>query len=208
MGVAEQGKYGTLAEDPEPYFWIPFSQRFSTPMTVVIRTAGDPAGYAAELRRIAAALGTGLPVLEFKTLQEHMRIPMLEPQLPAFFLTTLSGIGMILSLAGILGVTAYAVSSRTKEIGIRMAIGAGRMDVLWAILKRSLAVVAVAIAIGLALSIGLGKLVSSLLYGLNPSDPIRLGAVALLMLAAMLVGSLAPAYSAARVDPAITLREN
>jgi predicted permease len=207
VGLAEQGKYGTLAEEPAPYYFIPFAQRFASQMTLVIRTQGEPAEYSVLLRRAAAALEPGMPVIEVRTLQEHMRIPMLEPRIPAFFLTSLSAIGLMLSLAGILGVTAYAVGSRTKEIGIRMAIGARRVDVLWVILRHALGVVAIAILLGTAMSLGYGKLVSSLLYGLDPADPIRLSSIAVLMSVAMLMGSLIPAYSATRIDPAITLRE-
>jgi putative ABC transport system permease protein len=207
VGVAQQGKYGTLAEEPMPYFWIPYSQRFQAQMTLVIRTSGESTGYTATIRREATALEPSLPVIEVKTLEEHMRIPMLEPQIPSFFLTVLSGIGLALSLAGIIGVTTYAVGSRTKEIGIRMAIGARRVDVLWVILKRAMSVVTVAIVIGIVVSIGFGKLVASLLYGLDAGDPLRLGAVALAMSIAMLVGSFIPACSASKVDPAITLRE-
>ncbi|HEV2688067.1 MAG TPA: FtsX-like permease family protein, partial [Bryobacteraceae bacterium] len=206
-GVAEQGKYGTLAEDPAPYFWIPFSQRFAPQMTLVVRTSGESSAYTAVIRREANALEPSLPVIEVRTLEEHMRIPLLEPQIPSFFLTVLSAIGLVLSLAGIIGVTAYAVGSRTKEIGIRMAIGARRIDVLWVILKRAMAVVAIAIVAGVAVSVGFGKLVASLLYGLDPGDPLRLAGVALAMSAAMLMGSFIPAYSASKVDPAITLRE-
>jgi hypothetical protein len=138
VGLAEQGKYITLAEPPAPYYWIPFAQSFQPQMTLLVRAKGEPSRYASVIRGQAATLEPNIPVIEVKTLREHMRIPMLEPQIPAFFLTVLSTIGLVLSLVGIVGVTSYSARRRTREIGIRMAIGARRGDVLWLILRRAL----------------------------------------------------------------------
>lgn len=208
VGLAEQGKYFTLAEEPLPYFWIPFAQRHQAQMTLVVRTRGEPGGYVTAVRRMVAEVDSGMPILEIKTLREHMRIPMLEPQIPAVALTALSAIGLLLSFAGIFGVTMYGTGIRRKEMAIRMAVGAGRGRVLWLVLSGALKVVAIAIVIGTGLSVAFGKLVASLLYGLNPADPLGLAGVALCLTAAMLIGSLLPAYSATTIDPAVTLRED
>ena len=171
-----------------------------------LRTVGDPLSLAGEVRAAIAQVNDKLPILNFTTLRiqtdEALKQEKLIAQLVSFF----GLLGLLLSCVGLYGIMAHAVVRRTNEIGIRMALGAERRDIIWMVLKESLVLVAVGLAVGLPASWAAAQLISSQLFGLKPSDPLTLAtAVVLLTSVAALAGYL-PARKASRVNPLIALR--
>ena len=171
-----------------------------------LRTVGDPLSLSAEVRAAVAQVNDKLPILNITTLRiqtdEALKQERLIAQLVSFF----GLLGLLLSCVGLYGIMAHAVVRRTNEIGIRMALGAERRDIIWMVLKESLLLVAIGLIIGIPAAWAAAHLISSQLFGLKPSDPLTLlTAVTLLTLVAALAGYL-PARKASRVNPLIALR--
>ena len=173
--------------------------------TLELRTAGDPLGLATEVRAAIAQVDDKLPILNLTSriqTDESLRQERLLAQLVSFF----GLLGLVLSCVGLYGIMAHAVVRRTNEIGIRMALGAQRRDITWMVLGESLLLVGAGLVIGVPAAWGAAHLISSQLFGLNPSDPVTLSlAVILLTLVGALAGYL-PARRASRVDPLVALR--
>ena len=182
VGVARDGKYGSLGEDPKPFVFYPQSQLYSAEMAVVVRAQGDPKALAATLRREVKALDATLPVYDVKTLTAHLGTALF-PARAAATLVGLSGsLALLLAAIGLYGVLSYAVSLRTREIGVRVALGAQRQDVVSLVVGRGLKLAGLGAGLGLALAFGLTRFLSFLLYGVSALDPVtfvgRAGAAA------------------------------
>ncbi|HKO61902.1 MAG TPA: ABC transporter permease [Pyrinomonadaceae bacterium] len=209
IGVIGDAKYHSPREPAErtvyrPILQVQDSGAFSN--VFELRTAGDPLSLSGEVRAAILQFNDKLPVLNFTTLKtqtdEALRQERLVAQLVSFF----GLLGLLLSCVGLYGIMAHAVVRRTNEIGIRMALGAERRNIIWMVLKESLLLVGVGLAVGLPASWAAGRLVSSQLFGLTPNDPLTLlFAVMLLSVVGALAGYL-PARKASRVDPLIALR--
>jgi ABC-type antimicrobial peptide transport system permease subunit len=158
------------------------------------------------LRRAIADVDKDIPVSNIKTLEERIsdssRDARAIAQLSGFFAV----FALLLSAIGLYGVMAYNVSRRTREIGIRIAIGAQRQNVLWMVMRESLLVVMIGVILGIPVALGMGHFISSQLFGLSPRDPLTLAAAALFLVAASVVASYLPARRAAEIDPMIALR--
>jgi len=206
VGVVRDGKYRKLTEEPRPFLYLAWGQRHEEQMTFLIQTAGNPRALAGPVRRELQALDKDLPVYDLMTMQEHMRIPLLEPRLTSGLVGGLGLLGLLLAMIGLYGVVSYFVNRRSREFGIRMALGAGRGDVFRLVLRQGLSLVLVGTGIGLAAAFPLARLIASELYGVGPSDPVTFTAVPLLLAAVGALACYLPARRATRVDPITALR--
>ena len=206
IGVARDGKYRTLGEDPRPFLYVPLFQDFDPSVTLVARTAGSPAELAALLPRRLAALDPRVPAFDVKTMDEHLRFALLPARLAAAVLGSFGTVALLLAALGLYGVMSYVVSQRRREVGIRMALGARRSDVIRLVLGHGMRLTVAGAACGLAAALALTRLVSGLLYGISPTDPWTLLGVTGVLAAVAFLSCLLPARRAAGVDPVVALR--
>jgi putative ABC transport system permease protein len=174
--------------------------------TVVARAAGDPAAVISAIRREVQSIDPQLPLFRAGTLADALATTLTQPRFQATLLVVFAAVALLLATVGIYGVTAHAVSQRTQEVGIRMALGARGGDVLRLILRQHLQPALLGIAVGVAAAIALSRYLQSLLYGVRATDPTTLGMMALALLAVALLASWIPARRAMRVDPLVALR--
>ena len=213
IGVVRNSKARTLGEAPTPCAYLfldpnPEGVMSFFGITILVRGAGTPAALEAAVRGEIHALDANLPVFNSETMQTHVDRSMLFPRLLAVLLGVFGIIGIVLATVGLYGVVSYAARARTREIGIRMALGATASSVLGTILRQGLILVGIGLAIGLALSLAISRFTASLLYGIGAKDPFTFIAVPLLMLAVGTVAVLIPARRAARIDPLNALRHD
>ena len=206
IGVVKTGKYRNLAEDPRSFMYFPVTQRRPGIMTLVARTNGDPRNFAGAIRHEMQMLDRTVPLSSVKTMPEHMTWPLWAPNMAASLSLGFGLVALLLSSVGLYSVMAYVVSQRTKEVGIRMALGASRKDVLRMITSQGMRLALIGAVIGLALALALAKVVSSLLIGISGYDLTTFVVVSALLAAVAFVASLLPARRATKVDPLIALR--
>jgi predicted permease len=206
VGVARDGKYQMLTEERLPYIYRPFLQDYEE-MTLHVRLARDADAFLPLLRSEIRAVDSELPIVRLASMRREMAFATFPQRVAATLLGACGGLALLLAAVGLYGVVAYAVSRRTREIGIRMALGAGRHAVVRMVLRGSMKVVAIGLAIGLALSLAAGRAIESFLGDVSFADPIALVAAPLVMIACALVASWLPARRAARIDPMKALRE-
>lgn len=174
---------------------------------LVVRTEGDPLGVASAVRAEIRQMDASLPVSDVRTMDEVVAIALATPRLTGFLLGTFAAIALALAAVGIYGVLAYLVSQRTHEIGIRLALGAERRDVLRLILRHGLTLASMGVAIGVVGAFAVTRLMRGVLYGVEPGDPVTFVAVPAVLLVVALVASLLPARRATRVSPTVALSE-
>jgi len=207
VGVAKDSKYESLREVPKPFFYVPRRQNFSVGAGLYIRTPLSPQTMATALSREVRALDPNLAPYEVITLQEQVDRST-SPQLVAVTLVgILGGLALLLAAIGLYGVMSYAVSQSTRELGLRMALGAGASNVLSLVLSRGLALTAGGVALGAAVALALTRLLGNLLYKVSPRDPLAFGSAFVVMAVASLAACFLPAWRATRTDPARALRD-
>jgi predicted permease len=216
VGVARDGKYKDVREEPrevvavrgEPpnLVYVPFEQDLGEPMTLYVRTVGDPAKMAAAVRREVQAVDANVPVYNVRTLEAQWDESLSQERLVATLASWFGVFALLLASIGLYGVLAYGVTSRTNEIGLRLALGAERGGVIWMVLREALLLVALGVTIGVPAALALGRMVSSLLYGLKPADPLTSSGAVIILFAVAGVASYFPARRASRVDPMVALR--
>jgi predicted permease len=207
IGVCSDGKYNTLAETPQPAVFRPQFRDYDTVVTLVARTKGDPRAVIAALRKEFQAMDPTLPLYDIKTLTEHMKIPLFPARMAANVLGSFGVLALVLAAIGIYGVMSYVVAGRTREIGLRMALGAQLRHVRQLILGQGMMLASIGLAVGLVIVFILARFLTSMLYGVSPTDPITFIAITFLLAAVALVACYIPARRAARVDPMVALRE-
>jgi predicted permease len=205
IGVVPDGKYNTLGEEPKAVVYRPL-RYFDSQFTLVARIAGDPRAVLAALRREVQQLDPTLPIYDVKTLTEHMNIPLFPAKMAAGVLASFGVLALLLAAVGIYGVMSYVVAGRTREIGLRMALGAQSADILRLILRQGMLLAVIGTAIGLAIGFGGTRLLKTLLYGVSAADPMTFAGVTLLLGLVALVACWLPAHRATRVDPMVALR--
>ncbi len=206
VGVVEDGKYASLAEDPQPAMFFPLLQVASSQTALVVRSKNEPRQMAAAIRSKLRGLGAGLPSL-IQTRNEAMNFVLFPSRVATVALGVLGTMGAMLSITGIFGMAAYSVSRRLKELGIRMALGAQRNEVLEAALGRPLKLLAFGSAAGLALGILASRVLASIVYQATPRDPLVLSGVVMIMLLLGLLATWIPAQRALSLNPLTLLRE-
>jgi predicted permease len=207
VGVGPHVHYRTLEAPSRVAFYWPHAQRPSSSMSLAIRTSSDPRTLAEAVRREVLALDPDQPVYKVEPMLDLMADSIAQRRLSMWLLAVFAGLAMLLAAVGIYGVISYSVSQRWREIGIRMALGAGRADVLRLILGQSLLLALTGILIGIAASLALTGLLTSLLFEVQARDPLTFAAVAALLLIVAVAASYLPAYRATAVGPSTALRQ-
>ncbi len=206
VGVAGDGKYNSLGEAPQAAFYRPLLRDYPSSAALVARTTADPKATIAGLRGELQALDSTLPTYDVRTLTEHMDAPLFPYRMAAVVLGSFGVLAVVLAAIGIYGVMSYVVAGRTREVGVRVALGAARSDVLLLIMKQGMSLALIGLAAGLLMGFGVARLIVKLLFGVNPTDPVTfVGVFVLLGLVAALACYL-PARRATKVDPLVALR--
>jgi len=205
-GVMRDGKYFSLGEEPTPFVYTNLRQESGSYLTLVVRTAGEPQGLIGALRSQFQQLDANLPVYNVKTLTEHMAVPLFPARVAAMLLGSFGVLALILAAIGIFGVMSYSVSQRTREIGIRMALGANARGILRLVVGHGLKLIVLGLAIGLAGAFAGTRLMSTLLYGVSATDAVTFVVIALLLTGVALMACYLPARRATKVDPMVALR--
>jgi predicted permease len=209
VGVVGDAKYDSAKEKPDRVVYRPILQvqdQQTYNNVLQLRTAGDPVGLAGEVRSAIAQVDVKLPIRSITSLRAQTDESLKQERLLAQLVSFFGGLGLVLSCVGLYGIMAHAVVRRTNEIGIRMALGAERRNIIWMVLKESLLLVGAGLFIGVPAAWAAAHLISSQLFGLNPGDPVTLSmSVILLTLVAALAGYI-PARKASRVNPLVALR--
>ena len=206
IGVVKDVKYNSLDEEQQPGDYLPFSQNVRLLNEFEVRYSGDTGAMVAAIREAIHDVDYTLPVSDVTTLDEQVARSITNQRLVAQLSSFFGVLAVFLSCIGIYGLMSYVVSRRTNEIGVRMALGAKPVNVLWLVMRESLWLVAVGTAIGVPVALASQRLVASMLFGLRPNEPVTLlGGVGLLLLVAALAGYL-PARRASRIDPMVSLR--
>jgi hypothetical protein len=208
VGVAKDSKYHRVTENPQPYFYIPIRQIFRPEygLTFHVRTSGSVNEAILALRRESAAIDPALTIFDAEPMTEYIAASLFGAKIAANLLTLLSAIGLLLVAMGLYGVLAYSVAQRTREFGVRAAMGAKPRDILVLILRESVRLTLSGAAAGLLLAAISARLVARQVYGISTLDPLSFAGVGLLLVAVAMVASYIPALRAARVNPIVALR--
>ena len=211
VGMVKDSKYFSLSEAPQPYFYMSFDQVHDGSgeggVAFYARTGGDARGFVPVLRREMSAIDPDSGGVTAMPLSDYISAAWFGPRLASMFLGVLGAMSVVLAGVGLYGVMSYSVNQRTREIGIRMALGAGREDVLRMVIGRGLILALSGIAAGLGIALEASPQVAPLLYGVRPADPISIGGAALFLIVVATLASLIPALRATRVDPMVALRQ-
>jgi predicted permease len=206
VGVAKDSKYNGVAEDPQNFIYQPLSQNYTPQATLHVRTAGDAAGLAGAVRAAARELDPSLSVFNVRTLAEQVGNSLQPLETNVIMLAVFGSLALLLASIGLYGVASYSVSQRTREIGVRMALGAQPSSVLGLVLGQGMALVAAGLVIGLVVAYAAAGLMQSLVIGVSTRDPLTFAGTAAVLGAIALLASYIPARRATRIDPLIALR--
>jgi len=206
VGVARDARLVSLGEPPKPHVYRAFAQDSGGVQNILVETASDAGAMLEALRKTVTASAAGARVYGVRPLSEWIDRSYWQVRWEVSMLGTFGGLALLLAAIGLYGVIAYHVTRRTREIGIRMAVGAQPADVLRMVLRQGLALTLVGVAIGLAVSVGLARAMARMLYGVSPTDLPTYAAVSVLWLAVAFAACYLPARRAARVDPTVALR--
>ncbi len=212
VGVVRDDGWQSLQQDARPFYWTASQQSMRLRMFMLAHTDGDPAAHVATVRQIIRSIDPRIPVADIQPLRGYFAAMLYPFQLVAILLAACGGLALLLATLGIYGIISYSVAQRTREVGIRKALGAAGGDILKTVVGEGMAVVAVGLAIGLVMSVALTRVLQSalfdsgLLFGVDATDPLTFTAVTLLLAAVAAVACFIPAQRAARVDPTVALR--
>jgi predicted permease len=206
IGVVPDGKYTSLGEDPKPAVYEPLFRNYGGYVTVVARTRGDAHAALNGLRNTIQQLDPTLPIFSPKTLTEHLGLSLFPARIAAIALGSFGVLALVLAAVGIYGVMSHVVAGRTREIGLRMALGAQLSEVRMLIVRQGMLLAGIGALIGLALALTGARLLKSFLYGVSASDPITFACIAFTLVTIAFLACWIPARRASRVDPMIALR--
>jgi putative ABC transport system permease protein len=205
VGVAADGRYRSLGDVGRLFVYVPLQQLYAPQLTIVARSV-DGRRLATDIRRLLTSMDRNLPIISAQTMEEYGAVGLVPQRIAASVAATLGLVGLVLAAMGIYGVTAYMVARRTREIGIRIALGAQRRDVLRMVLGHGAKLAGVGVAIGLPLAAAASLVLESLLFGVPPIDPLTFAGTVVLFGAMGLAASYLPARRALRVDAMEALR--
>jgi predicted permease len=206
IGVARDIKASTLGEPPTPMVYLPLDEMPDNGMTIYAHTLGSPGPTLAEIHRTVRETDVRIPITYEKTITQHMAFALWPSWMGAVILGTLGVMALLLASVGVYGVMAYSVSQRTRELGIRMALGAQTSQVLQLVLRQGMLLAAIGLGLGLFVAFGSTRLASTFLYGVNPHDPLIFLVVTSLLAMAAFAACYFPARRALKIDPIIALR--
>jgi len=207
VGVARTVKHQFIGEDPRPYIYLPLSQHYDVQFaTLLVRTEGDPMVAASPVREVIRDIDPSMSPMDIRSLTELISFSLIPAKFAAALFGMFGVIALLLASVGLYGVMSYSVSRRTHEIGIRVAIGAQKTDVLRLVLKRGVALTAIGFGIGLVISLASTRLFSSFLYGITSTDLLTFICVCMLLGAVAMLACYIPAHRATKVDPMVALR--
>ena len=206
VGVVGDVRYTSLDAAPDPQVYLPYDGENANLASVVIRTEQDPRGLASLVRTQFAAIDPAQPVFDITTMTQRLDDSIETPRFNMALIAIFAAIALALAMIGIYGVISYLVSQRTHEIGIRVALGAGRSDILWLVLGQGALMILTGLALGVAGSLVLTRYLANLLYGVRPIDPLTMISVAALLIMVALAACYIPARRALRLDPMTALR--
>jgi predicted permease len=206
IGVARDAKYATLLEPTPPFAYFPLTQIWHPAPTLIVKARGASERFVADLRQAMLSIDPNLPPPRVVTLQQATSIVLLPQRAGAIVTAVLGGVGLLLAAAGLYGIMAFSAGRRTREIGIRLALGAARGDVLRMMIREGLRLGAIGIGLGLALAVATTRLMQGWLFGVSPLDVPTFAGMAAVFAAVALVASYLPARRAADADPVVALR--
>jgi len=207
VGVVQDGPINRIGEEPEPYMYQPLVGGFGGELTLMVDTSGDPGTLAAQFRQIVRAIDNNVAPFSLGTLKGTIRQGLYEQEMMATFMGSFGFLALSLASFGLYGIISYTVSQRTREIGLRMALGAQRSDALRMVLLQVLWLVFLGVAIGLPLAMVASSLLRTVLYQVSPMDLTAIGATVIVLFAVALIAGYIPAHQAAKVDPIVALRQ-
>ncbi|HMJ82041.1 MAG TPA: ADOP family duplicated permease, partial [Vicinamibacterales bacterium] len=207
VGVARDSKYATVGEDPKPFMYRPMAQDYTPAGTVMVKTRGNAADALPLVRAAVADIDPNMALFSVMTLDSATSISLLPVKVAATVAGTLGVLALILGAIGLYGVMSYLVRQRTREIGIRMALGAERGTVVGLVTGHGMRWTGIGLVVGLAASFAVAKLIGGFLYGVGPADPTAFVGIALLLIGTAYVACYIPARRASRIDPLVALRE-
>ncbi|HEU4585320.1 MAG TPA: ABC transporter permease [Gemmatimonadaceae bacterium] len=208
IGVVGHTKHEGLAADPRVQVYVPYQQFGGmSRMDIAVRTTGDPTRYASAIRAAVNSVDKDEPIANLRTLDDLVSSSMGQRRLSMTLLGVFAGIALLLASVGIYGVMAYSVVQRTREMGLRMALGAKQSDVLALVLRQGMTLVLAGVAIGVVCALIITRVMASQLYSVRPTDPVTFVSVAVILASIALVATLVPAWRATMVDPTVALRE-
>jgi len=206
VGVAKDAKYPNLREEVQPTVYEPYLQSGIGRMIFEVRTVNDPASIIPTVRHAVASVDRNLPLYNVRTQVQQIDSYLIQDRLFAKLTACFGALAMLLAAIGLYGVMSYTVARRTGEIGIRMALGAQRRDVLWQVLRETMLLVAIGLIIGLPAAVALTRLIRNQLFGLKPTDPFIISVATLVLVVVAVSAGYLPARRASRVDPMVALR--
>jgi len=207
VGIARDSKYATVGEDPKPFMYRPMAQDYTPAGTVMVKTRGNAADALPLVRAAVADIDPNMALFSVMTLDSATSISLLPVKVAATVAGTLGVLALILGAIGLYGVMSYLVRQRTREIGIRMALGAERGTVVGLVTGHGMRWTGIGLVLGLAASFAVAKLIGGFLYGVGPADPTAFVGIALLLIGTAYVACYIPARRASRIDPLVALRE-
>lgn len=208
MGVARHVRMYNLQEEGREQLWMPHTFAPFRYMVLTARTAGDPLALASAARDAIRRVDADQPIIQIAPMSDAVRDSLAERRLVLTLVGAFAAAALLVACLGVYGVTASAVNQRTRELGIRMALGADRGSVVWSVLSEPTRLVALGLVIGLAGTFAAGRAVERLLYGIRPTDPVTLAVVGVVLLGVAILSSYLPARRATRVDPVVALRSD
>ena len=206
IGVVADGKYQSLGEPPQRHLYLTSLQNFHSAMTLVLHTSGDPRSYMQLVRSLVQKLDPDLPVTDVRTMNEHLGFALYPARVSALLFTVSGGLGLLLAMIGVYGLLAFVVRQRTREVGIRIALGARSRDVVWLVARNTIVLLAAGLGLGLFAAYSAAGMMANLLYGLNARDPLTFVAAPVFLLLTAVVAAAVPARQASKVDPLVALR--
>src|SRR6185436_4870103 len=205
VGVARDAKVQSLGEAPQPFFYRPIEPNYAKLLRTIVRSSDNPSVVVEMLRREVAALDPNVAIFESTTMTSHLGVMLFPYRAAAMLSAVLGAFGLLLSSVGLFGVVAFSVARRTREFGIRLALGSTSRGVVHMVLREQVRVIALSIALGLALALGAARLLSSVVFGIGWADPVTLIVVVGGLGGVALLSSYLPAARATGVSPAVAL---